>query len=51
MLAHGLCKTYNLNRERYNYEVRAILWQIKQIMQHVLKMQYISLLPIHKMNF
>jgi hypothetical protein len=35
---------YYLNRKRSNYEMN-ISWDIKQIMQHVLKMHSISLLP------
>jgi len=33
-----------LNRKERNYETNGILWEVKQIMQNVLKVWYISLL-------
>jgi hypothetical protein len=36
---------YNIKQNDSVIEMNGILWKIKQIMQHVLKMQYIFLLP------
>jgi len=35
---------FYLNRKE-NYEMNGILWNIKEVMWHVLKMQYISFIP------
>jgi hypothetical protein len=36
---------YCLNKKIQNYEINGILWRIRQIVQHVLKIQQVSLLP------
>ena len=37
---------YHIKQERENYEIHSILEEkITQILQHILKMQYISMLP------
>ena len=30
---------YHLNKERWNYEINIIMWKIKQMMEHILKLQ------------